>query len=306
MKLKFLLAATVISLMTATAVHADDITVTVDGEQVIFEGTSPVIEQGRTLVPLRGVFEKLGFSVEWDSETKTATLSRGNTTIKAAVGSLILEEYGSTSVTIEGVQPQIINDYFMVPVRAISEATGSTVDWDAETRTVAVTAEYVAEVNSTVEPKGLITATEDNYIETVYDAINDIREYIKSSDDRILMRFLDLGYTRDNTIVPTVEDYTELKALIEVLYTIDPPADLKETHEYVKEYGSLLNQAINISREGYAGTISQEEVLENIDALKETKDEMAMEFSVVLYEFFNDNSVFFEKAYDEYILDMLK
>lgn len=50
-----------------TAVYAADsnIRVTVDGQLVAFEGQYPAIVDGRTLVPVRGVFEQLGFTVDW-------------------------------------------------------------------------------------------------------------------------------------------------------------------------------------------------------------------------------------------------
>ena len=52
---------------------ADNIRVTINGQQVTFDGQSPVIVNGRTLVPVRGVFEQLGFVVGWDGEARQAT-----------------------------------------------------------------------------------------------------------------------------------------------------------------------------------------------------------------------------------------
>ena len=48
-------------------VYANDyIRVTIDDKEVVFSDKRPVIIDGRTLVPVRGVFDGLGFEVEWD------------------------------------------------------------------------------------------------------------------------------------------------------------------------------------------------------------------------------------------------
>ena len=56
--------------------YADDIRVTVDGTQVEFAAQQPVIVGGRTLVPVRGVFEQLGFEVDWCPDTRRVFLTK--------------------------------------------------------------------------------------------------------------------------------------------------------------------------------------------------------------------------------------
>ena len=58
----------------ATVSFAADVSVKLDGETLAFE-QPPVIIEGRTLVPLRAIFEALGASVEWDDATKTVFLT---------------------------------------------------------------------------------------------------------------------------------------------------------------------------------------------------------------------------------------
>jgi len=57
------------------ATQASDITVIVDGQPVFFEDVQPSIVDGRTMVPLRGVFETMGYVVNWDNDTSTAILN---------------------------------------------------------------------------------------------------------------------------------------------------------------------------------------------------------------------------------------
>ena len=53
--------------MPLTAFANDGISVVIDGVRVAFDDQQPVIVDGRTLVPVRGVFETLGFEVEWEA-----------------------------------------------------------------------------------------------------------------------------------------------------------------------------------------------------------------------------------------------
>lgn len=98
--------------------------------------TPPTIVDGRTLVPLRAIFESLGATVEWDAETRTATGTRNGTTVKVQID--------NTSAYIDGeekifdVPAKIINSRTMVPARFVSEAMGCKVTWYADKHTAAV------------------------------------------------------------------------------------------------------------------------------------------------------------------------
>ena len=123
--------------MLATVAFAADITVTLNGEAIDFADQAPEIVEGRTLVPLRAIFEALGASVEWDQATKTVTSSMDDVTIKLTIGDNTLYRNGE-GVTLD-VAAQILNGRTMVPARAIAEAYGVGVEWDAATRTVVLT-----------------------------------------------------------------------------------------------------------------------------------------------------------------------
>ena len=142
MKKKFIsvLAVTVTVLCLAVfASAASPVTVTLNGEKIdcASYGQEAEIVEGRTLVPLRAIFEALGASVEWNGETKTVTSVLDETEIKLTIGEKALYKNGET-VELD-VPAQIMNGRTMVPVRAISESFGVKVEWDGETRTVILT-----------------------------------------------------------------------------------------------------------------------------------------------------------------------
>jgi len=91
---------------------------------------APAIMNDRTMVPLRFVAEALGAKVDWNEDTRVATVALDGK---------------SLSVTIDKVAPgmdvpaMIINNRTMVPLRYISEALGCEVAWDPDTRSIDIT-----------------------------------------------------------------------------------------------------------------------------------------------------------------------
>ena len=132
--MKKFVALTLSALMMCSSVFAGGISVNLNGENVEFANQAPVIIEGRTLIPLRGVFEKLGYEISWDNETKTATFTKVDTEVKVTVNanSFTLND---SSVNLD-VPAQIVNGSMMLPLRAIGEATGLKVDWDNENKAV--------------------------------------------------------------------------------------------------------------------------------------------------------------------------
>ncbi|QIB27932.1 copper amine oxidase N-terminal domain-containing protein [Caloranaerobacter azorensis] len=118
----------------------EPIKVKVNGKEIEFE-QPPVIKNGRTLVPLRKIFEALGISVEWDSETRTVFAFKGSIVISIEIGSKTAmiqdEEDIETEVELD-VPAQIIESRTFVPVRFIAESIGAEVKWDGDIRTVII------------------------------------------------------------------------------------------------------------------------------------------------------------------------
>lgn len=112
------------------------IKVVLNGEQLKFDRL-PITENGRTLVPLRVIFEAMGATVDWDGVTQTVTAVKGNTTVKMQIGNSIMIKNGE-KIALD-VPPKIINGRTLVPVRAVAESFGAKVDWDGETKTVIIT-----------------------------------------------------------------------------------------------------------------------------------------------------------------------
>ena len=115
------------------AVDNQTVTVKVDNEDVVFDQI-PLIINGRTLAPLRAIFEKLGATVEWNGETQTITSTKGDTVITMTIDKN--EMYKNGEMIWLDVAPQIVGERTLVPVRAIAEAFNCDVTWDGENHTV--------------------------------------------------------------------------------------------------------------------------------------------------------------------------
>ncbi|MCC8170017.1 MAG: copper amine oxidase N-terminal domain-containing protein [Oscillospiraceae bacterium] len=125
------------SMLPQLSAPVTEVTVTVNGEEISFKDQDPVIIDGRTLVPARGVFEALGAEVEWIGESQKVIVSTEDTMVTLTLDSK--EYYVNGDVKYLDVPASLINDRTMVPVRAISESLGCNVEWDGNSNTVIIT-----------------------------------------------------------------------------------------------------------------------------------------------------------------------
>ena len=113
----------------------NEVGIILNGERLVSD-VPPQIIDGRTLVPLRAIFEAMDATLNWDDATKTATATRGDLTISLTSNSKTAYVNGEAKEL--DVPATIIDGRFVVPARFISETMGAKVGWVAETRTVVI------------------------------------------------------------------------------------------------------------------------------------------------------------------------
>lgn len=116
-----------LAILTATAVPAyGDISVFINGKKVDFD-VPPAKINGRTMVPLRGIFEGLGAEVRWDALTRTITAKRAAKEVRLTLGDR--NAYINGDLRALDVPPANIQGRTMVPLRFVGEAFGAEVKW---------------------------------------------------------------------------------------------------------------------------------------------------------------------------------
>lgn len=118
--------------------NGSSITLKINGN-VISTDVPPVIENDRTLVPIRVISENLGAEVDWDDNTQTVKIKKGNKDFRLTIGDTKIRDAQGNTITEIDVPAKIVNGRTMVPVRAVSEILGAAVDWSDSTQTVLIT-----------------------------------------------------------------------------------------------------------------------------------------------------------------------
>ncbi|WP_041726158.1 S8 family serine peptidase [Caldisericum exile] len=114
-------------------------TITIDytiTKNIDTQGSKPIIQNGRTLIPIRTLIESLGGKVLWDAKEQKVTIELN--------GHSVILYIGKTYAYVDGnkrtldVAPQIINGRTYIPLRFVSESLGMVVDYDSQSKTITI------------------------------------------------------------------------------------------------------------------------------------------------------------------------
>ncbi len=162
MKKLLTLLILVLSMTFTVCVFAqDEIKLNIDGNTVESD-VAPQIIEGRTMVPVRVIFEGIGAKVSWDNETKTITGEKNDVNVVMKVDSNIASVMGK-NITMD-CGPVIIEGRTLAPARYVAEAFGCDVSWDGESRTVNITTPLA---DNDEETTAVETTTETTTVTTV-------------------------------------------------------------------------------------------------------------------------------------------
>ncbi len=142
-KLRFLLCLIILCLVCSFPVCArNEISVYVNGIKLICD-VPPVIENDRTLVPLRAIAESVNLNVDWEESSQKVTLSSASDKLILHINNPSALK-NNTKLLLD-VPPKIINGRTMVPLRFIGESLGFNVSWYENTGTVTLYSDIAKE-----------------------------------------------------------------------------------------------------------------------------------------------------------------
>jgi hypothetical protein len=122
----------------------DHIKVNVNNTALVFD-VNPTIIQGRTVLPVRAIFEALGLEVGWDGTSRVVTGFNNDVVIRLQIDQVKATVNGKE--VILDVPATVVNGRTLVPARFVAEATGAVVGWNSVSRTVSIDKEIVKEVS---------------------------------------------------------------------------------------------------------------------------------------------------------------
>ena len=164
------LAILIICLLPKTT-HAatNTINILIKGEPVQFSNQTgrPFIDSNsRTLVPMRIVMEKYGCTVDWEQESLSAIVKKGDVTVKVPT----MQKFIMVNNVIQNTdtQPQNINGRIYLPVAAVLRAVGADMQWDNKSRSVVIDGNANNSVGM-VKPEGYDEFMKDFEVVGVHD-----------------------------------------------------------------------------------------------------------------------------------------
>ena len=149
---------------SVTAQLSPNISIVVDGTERTFYNVSgqevhPITYNGTTYLPIRSIGELMGKNVNWDQSTltvsltspRTADAASGTPDGSASARQIAAELHPEYTITVDGtartfsdangkaVYPLLYNGSIYLPIRAIGQLMGKTVNWNGASSTVTLT-----------------------------------------------------------------------------------------------------------------------------------------------------------------------
>lgn len=133
--MKKLLSIVVAAACFLAPTAASAISVTIDDVPLVMD-VEPTVINGRTMVPMRSIFEALGAEIEWDNATKGITAYKDSKTISLYLNNATAYIDGSAFVL--DAPAVSIDGRTMVPARFVAESLDCQVSWDNAAKCVSV------------------------------------------------------------------------------------------------------------------------------------------------------------------------
>ncbi len=119
--------STKVSAVSVKSTSGNHIDLRLDGGYLYDDTVSPILKNGRVLVPFRPIAEYMEATLKWDSKAKKVTITRKGKTVEITNG----DKFGIVNGTKKALDEpvQIIEGRVFVPLRFVTESLGAKVNW---------------------------------------------------------------------------------------------------------------------------------------------------------------------------------
>lgn len=239
-----------------------EVTIHIDGKPVQFNKDLgyPIVENGRTLVPVRIISEDMGYEVKWDNPTQKVTISDANTKIEFKIGDstalingkrvpIDTREDANGKVVQVDTKARLINSRTYVPIRFITENFGGTVDWKIQGKTLYV---YIVRgESSTPTPSvGSIPGTADYSPNGYIENIKKVSEFMgdgldKNIGGKDMVSYNPIGGSTQNGLFTVVDrPGEEWDALVVVKHWFTPDLVGSPSESYYKKINPMVKETL--------------------------------------------------------------
>ena len=158
----FLAVTMILAVVSMPAYAEDNITIYVN-EQILQYDVAPYIENGRTMVPMRKIFEALDAKADWEGTTQTITATKGDIEIILQINNTTMKNNGVDEAL--DVAPVIVGSYTFVPIRAVSQSLKADVEWLGHNQSVYINSpELFKQASESITKTGTMYACDGRII----------------------------------------------------------------------------------------------------------------------------------------------
>ena len=228
---------TVFAVGTAITLQVDSNTINIGSRSVTID-TAPVIIDGRTLIPVRGVSEAMGGNVNYNNDTKTVTITLGSNKVEMTIDSKTA--YFNNKAQILDVAPVVLNGRTMLPARFIAESFGFDVNWDNDTKNISIKPRQ----ETTTEITTVEESTETTTVEKTESDSKSLVVYFSKTGttEKIANEIKDItgsDIVKIETVTPYPEDYNETVEIAQKEKTEKARPEIKITVDNLDEYDTI-------------------------------------------------------------------
>lgn len=205
------------------------------------KGTTPVIIGDRTMIPIRAIIEELSGNVEWIDNERKVVVTLKDKKVEVWINKKTIKVNGKNKDI--DVEPQIIKDRTMLPLRFVVENLGCGLEWDEFNNKITITYEgsggVLSEDETDTETE---TETETNTNTTTGIGTNiDKSPNTNSATDDEAEGNINIEDVKDKGIIKDGAYFYEGKKIFHIIGTLDWAAMSPNRKYVVYRDGQYIN-----------------------------------------------------------------